>query len=246
MNTLKSVLAWLLEPTNWLGPAGILARLGEHVVLSVAVLAVVVALAVPLGAWVGHTRRGQTWLAALTNVSRALPTLGLVSLCALWLGIGLRAPFIALAALALPSVLLATAAGTAAVSPVVVEAARALGHTPLQVWWRVELPLSLPVLLGGIRNAALQVVATATIAAYVADVGLGRFIFTGLKTHDYAQMAGGSLLLIALALVTGAVLSLLSWPVSRWASAAARAGKADAARPASAQRPATPGRRADV
>lgn len=231
MNTFRSVIAWLLDPAHWAGPAGILARLVEHVLLSAAVLLVVIAIAVPVGAWVGHTRRGQTTLAALTNVSRALPTLGLVSLCALWLGIGLRAPFIALTVLAIPSVLLATAAGTAAVSPVVVEAARALGHTPLQVWWRVELPISLPVLLGGIRNAALQVVATATIAAYVADVGLGRFIFTGLKTHDYAQMAGGSLLLIGLALLTGAVLSALSWPASRWAG-----GPRPANRKASSQR----------
>ena len=142
MNTFRSVIAWLLDPAHWGGPAGILARLVEHVLLSAAVLLVVIAFAVPVGAWVGHTRRGQTTLAALTNVSRALPTLGLVSLCALWLGIGLRAPFIALTVLAIPSVLLATAAGTAAVSPVVVEAARALGHTPLQVWWRVELPIS--------------------------------------------------------------------------------------------------------
>ena len=94
-----------------------------------------------------------------------------------------------------------TDAGFEAVDRRVIDAARAQGFTGTQVLWQIEVPLGLPVLVGGLRSAALQVVATATLAAYVGAGGLGRYLFLGLKTQDYAMMLGSSLLVVALALV---------------------------------------------
>lgn len=207
MNLPAETAAWLLDPAHWTGPRGIPVRLAEHLGVTLIVTLIAIVLGVPLGAWMGHRRRGQATVAAAANTARALPTLGLVTIFALWLGIGLQAPIIALVILALPSVLAASYSGIASVPQPTVDAARALGHTPWQTVARVELPLALPVIGGGIQSALLQVVATATIAAYVADIGLGRYIFTGLKSRDYPEMLAGSLLVIALALLLTAVAS---------------------------------------
>lgn len=204
MNLLADTAAWLLDPAHWTGPGGIPARTGQHLALTLLVTAIAVTIAVPLGSWMGHRRRGEATIAATANAARALPTLGLVTLFALWLGIGLPAPVLALVILAIPSVLAAAYSGIASIQRPTVDAARALGHTPLQTLARVEMPLALPVIAGGIQSALLQVVATATIAAYVADTGLGRYIFAGLKSRDYPEMLAGSLLVITLALAVTA------------------------------------------
>jgi osmoprotectant transport system permease protein len=200
MNLLPETLAWLADPAHWSGSDGIPTRLAQHLGLTLAVTLLACVVALPIGAWMGHARRGEATIATIVNGSRALPTLGLVTLFALGLGIGLQAPVIALVILAVPSILAATYSGISAASRSAVDAARALGHTGWQTLTRVELPLALPVIGGGIQSALLQVVATATIAAYVADVGLGRYIFTGLKSRDYPEMLAGSLLVIVLAL----------------------------------------------
>jgi osmoprotectant transport system permease protein len=176
MNLLPETLAWLADPAHWSGSDGIPTRLAQHLGLTLAVTLLACAVALPIGAWMGHARRGEATIATIVNGSRALPTLGLVTLFALGLGIGLQAPVIALVILAVPSILAATYSGISAASGSAVDAARALGHTGWQTLTRVELPLALPVIGGGIQSALLQVVATATIAAYVADVGLGRYI----------------------------------------------------------------------
>ena len=111
------------------------------------------------------------------------------------------APFCALLVLAIPPMLAGAYAGITSAEPVTVDAARAIGLSSWQVLTQVELPAAVPLLLEGLRSTTLQVVATATLAAYTADVGLGRFLFTGLKTRDYAQMIGGALLVVVLALV---------------------------------------------
>ncbi|MDF2506169.1 MAG: hypothetical protein K0Q52_28 [Microbacterium sp.] len=210
MNVLLAALGWLADPAHWTGPDGIVTRTAQHVGLTLTVTAIACLVALPLGAWMGHTRRGQSTIALVANGARALPTLGLVTLLALWLGIGLRAPVIALVVLALPSVLAATYSGVISVPRDLVDSARAMGHTSLQTLRRIELPLALPVIGGGIQSALLQVIATATIAAYVADVGLGRYIFAGLKSRDYPQMLAGSLLVIALALLCAAAAAVIS------------------------------------
>ena len=204
MNLAGETLMWLVDPLHWTGPNGIPTRLAQHVGITIAVIAIASAIALPIGAWMGHTRRGEVTIATLVNGSRALPTLGLVTLFALWLGIGVRAPIIALVILAIPSIVAATYSGISSASRSAVEAARALGHTSWQTLSRVEAPLAMPTIGGGLQSALLQVVATATIAAYVADVGRGRYIFAGLKSRDYPEMLAGSLLVILLAFVSTA------------------------------------------
>lgn len=209
MNYLVEAFAWLADPARWPGAGGIGVRLLEHLGYSVVGVLVACLVGVPLGWWVGHTRRGRGLAVGLSGAARALPTLGLVTLLGLLLGIGLVGPMVAFVALALPSVLAGAYAGVESVDPIAVDAARAAGMTELQVLTQVEIPLGAALLVGGIRSAFLQVVATATLAAYVGAGGLGRFLFLGLKTQDYAQMLASSLLVVALALVCDITFSLL-------------------------------------
>jgi len=173
----------------------------EHVGYTLLAVAIAAGIAVPVGWGVGHTGRGRGLAVAVSGAARALPTLGVLTLAGLLLGIGLAAPMTAFVILAVPSILAGAYAGFEAVDRRVIDAARAQGYTGAQVLWQIEVPLGLPVLLGGLRSAALQVVATATLAAYVGAGGLGRFLFLGLKTQDYAMMLGASLLVVALAVV---------------------------------------------
>nr|WP_276568828.1 ABC transporter permease subunit [Aeromicrobium phoceense] len=165
--------------------------------------------AVPLGVLVGHTRRGRGAVTALAGAVRAVPTLGLLTLLALLMGVGVGAPLLALVALAVPSLLAGAYAGIEAADPVAVDAARAMGMSEWQIVRDVELPLGAGVLMGGVRAATLQVVATATLAAYTSDTGLGRYLFTGLKSRDYPQMLAGALLVAALALLLDRLLATL-------------------------------------
>lgn len=211
MNQLIEAFQWIGDSSQWVGPSGILARTGEHLVYTLLTLLVAAAIAVPLGWWVGHTGRGRGLTVALSGAARALPTLGLVTLMGLLLGIGLVAPVTAFVVLAIPSVLAGAYAGFEAIDRGVVNAARAQGFTEAQILWRIEVPLGLPLLIGGLRAAALQVVATATLAAYVGAGGLGRYLFLGLKTQDYAMMLGSSLLVVALAILLELAFSAASW-----------------------------------
>ncbi len=201
MNQLLDALRWCLDPANWAGPAGIGVRTLEHLGYTALALLIASAVAVPVGWWVGHAGRGRSLAVAVSGAARALPTLGVVTLMGLLLGIGLVGPMTAFVVLAVPSILAGAYAGIEAVDRTVVDAATAQGLTGRQLLWRVEVPLGLPLLVGGLRSAALQVVATATLAAYVGAGGLGRFLFLGLKTQDYAMMLGASLMAVALAVV---------------------------------------------
>src|SRR5690606_33697077 len=127
--------------------------------------------------------RGRGAVVALVGAVRAIPTLGLLTLLALMLGIGLLAPVLALVTLAVPSILAGAYAGIESADPSAVDAARAMGMSELQIVRQVELPLGSGVLVGGVRAATIQVVATATLAAYTADTGLGRYLFAGLKSR---------------------------------------------------------------
>ena len=209
MNFLLDALAWIADPARWPGPDGIATRLGEHLAYSAIGVAIACLIGIPVGWWVGHTRRGRGLAVGLSGAARALPTLGVVTLLGILLGIGLVGPMVAFVALALPSVLAGAYAGVEAVDPQAVDGARASGMTEAQVLTRVEVPLGLPLLVGGIRSAFLQVVATATLAAYVGAGGLGRYLFLGLKTQDYPQMLAASLLVVALALVCDLAFAVL-------------------------------------
>jgi osmoprotectant transport system permease protein len=199
MNYFTEAFAWIGE--NLYGPNGVLARTVEHLIYTVLAVLLASLVAIPLGYLVGHTRRGRGLVVASSGAARALPSLGVVTLFALVFGIGLFAPMIALVLLAIPSVLAGAYAGIEAIDHRTVDAARAMGMAEWQILARVEMPLGLPLLLGGLRSATLQVVATATLAAYVGAGGLGRFLILGLKTQDYPQMLASALLVVALALI---------------------------------------------
>ncbi|MGN8244745.1 ABC transporter permease [Cellulomonas soli] len=207
MTVLDAALTWLADPAHWSGPGSVPVRTAQH--LGITALAVLLAalVALPVGVAVGHTRRGRLVVVGLAGAARAVPTLGLLTLLGLALGIGPGAPLVALVVLAVPSLVAGAYAGVAGVDQATVDAARACGMGELQIVRQVELPLAGPVVVGALRAATLQVVATATLAAYVADLGLGRYLFAGLKTRDYGQMLAGALLVTALALLLEVALS---------------------------------------
>ena len=204
-----SYFGWLFDPANWTGSGGIPARLVEH--LGYVALAMIIALviALPVGAWVGHTGRGGFLVVGSANALRALPTLGVLILLVTPFGLSIIGPLIALVVLAVPPLLAGTYAGVRNVDPAVVDAARGMGMRGREVLWRVELPNALPLIIGGVRSAVLQVISTATIAAYVGLGGLGRYIFDGLAQRDFPQMIGGSLLVALLAIVVDLLLVAL-------------------------------------
>ena len=148
-------------------------------------------IAVPIGAWIGHTGRGGFLVVGLANGLRALPTLGLLVLLVGATGLGLLGPITALVILAVPPILAGTYAGVRNVDPAVVDAARGMGMRGREVLLGVELPNALPLIIGGIRSSTLQVISTATIAAFVALGGLGRYIIDGLSVRDFPQMIAG-------------------------------------------------------
>ncbi|QBF44951.1 ABC transporter permease [Janibacter limosus] len=210
-----SILDWLTSSASWSGNDGILVRLLEHVGYTLLVLVIAALIAIPLGLWIGHTGRGR-WMVTAANALRAVPTLGLLFALTLVLlpllpgdAAFLVPSVIVLVLLAVPAILSGTYAGVEAVSPAARDAARGIGMTGSQVLWKVELPIALPLLISGLRAAVLQVVATATVAAYVGLGGLGRFLIDGLATQDYASTAGGALLVAVLALVLDAPFALL-------------------------------------
>lgn len=201
MNLFLDAIAYLLDPANWTGAGSLGMRILEHVAFSGSVLLVAALIGIPAGVLIGHTGKGRGVVIALTSGARAIPTLGLLTIFGLLLGIGLQAPFLALIVLALPPVLAGAYAGVESVDRQVVGGARAIGLTERQIITGVELPLASPVLIGGLRSAALQVISTATLAAYISNTGLGRPIFQGLKGRDYEIMLAGSILVALLALV---------------------------------------------
>ena len=209
MRYLTETLAWIADPANMPGPDGIAARTGEHLWYSALGVLLACLVAVPAGWYVGHTRRGRGLAVGLSGAARALPTLGLVTLLGILLGIGLVGPMIAFVVLAIPSVLAGAYAGFEQIDPATVDAARATGMTEAQILTQVEIPLGLPLLIGGVRSAVLQVISTATLAAYVGSGGLGRFLFLGLKTQDYGQMLAASLLVVLLAIASELVFGVL-------------------------------------
>jgi osmoprotectant transport system permease protein len=203
------LFSYLFDASHWSGPAGIPARIGEHLFYSVLALALGAVVAVPLGALIGHTRKGGFLIVGIANGMRALPELGLLTLLVLLMGIDLLPVTIALAVLAVPPLLAGTYSGVRAVDQGAVDAARGMGMREWQILFKVELPNALPLVLGGFRAAALQVIATAAVAAYVSFGGLGRFLIDGLKSLDYSQMAAGAILVALLALAVEGLLALV-------------------------------------
>ena len=200
MSALSGGISWLSDGAHWHGEDGFPHRILQHLGYTALTVAIAAAIAIPLGLWIGHTGRLRGLAIALTGALRALPTLGLLTLVVIWRGIGLTPPIVALVVLAIPPLLAGAYAGLEAVDRATLDAARAIGMTEWQVLGKVEIPLAMPLILGGLRAAVLQVVATATVAAYIGLGGLGRFVMDGLAVRDYPQMVAGSLLVVVLAL----------------------------------------------
>ncbi|MEO8907197.1 MAG: ABC transporter permease [Microbacteriaceae bacterium] len=209
MNNFFAAFAWLVDPAHLAGPNGVPTRVGEHVAYTLLTLAIAVVIALPVGLAIGHTGRGKTIAVQLSGGLRSLPTLGLVTLLGIAVGIGLLAPLIALVVLALPPILAGAYAGLESVDRHTIDAARAVGMTEWQVLTTVELPLAAPLIIGGIRSAALQVIATWTVAAILPTGGLGRYIYDAIPVLDYTQMLAGSILVTLLALVVDGIFALI-------------------------------------
>lgn len=213
MNFFVDAFAFIFDAANWAGDKGIGARVLQHLALTGVSILITAVIAVPLGLLIGHTGRGRSAVIGITGAARALPTFGVMILFVLIgisFGQGLSvAPVIAvLVILAIPPLLAGVYAGVEAVDRMTVDAARAQGMTEWQILTRVEVPLALPLIVGGLRSATLQVVATATIAAYVAQGGLGRYLIEGLQSRDYLRAVIGAILVALLALLLDGLLAV--------------------------------------
>lgn len=211
MNFVARAISYVLAADNWTGPVGLAARILEHLEYTALAVAASALIAIPVGMIIGHTGRGALLVVGAVNGLRSLPTLGVLLFGTLVFGLGLGPSLVALMLLGVPALLAGTYAGIANVEPTVVDAARAMGMTEAQVLLRVEVPNALPLILGGLRNATLQVVATATVAAYASLGGLGRYLIDGIKEREFHLALVGALMVAALALVLDGLLALAVW-----------------------------------
>jgi osmoprotectant transport system permease protein len=201
----QSVIAWLSAPEHWTGSDGIPNRVAEHLLLSGVTLLAAVLIALPIGVWAGHTGRGGFLAINIANLGRALPSLALLALMlpvalAFKLGLGFWPTFFALVPLGIPPILTNSYVAIRGVDQDIVEAARGMGLRERQVLSNVELPIGAPLILAGVRNAAVAIVATATLGALVAGGGLGRYIVDGLARQDYPRLFVGALLVALLSI----------------------------------------------
>lgn len=209
MSVFSETVDWFGDSSHWHGNYGVPHFVVQHLGYTAETVVVASAIAIPLGLWIGHTGRFRSSAVIVTGALRALPTLGLLTGIVLLIGIGLTPPIIALVVLAIPPVLAGVYSGLESVDRKTIDAARAIGMTEWQILAKVEVPLALPLIVGGIRSATLQVVATATVAAYVGLGGLGRYLIDGLAVRDFPRMAAGSVLIIVIALVLDGVFASL-------------------------------------
>lgn len=221
MTLLAETLGWLTDPAHWQGPGGIPVRLLEHVGLSTASLLIAVAIALPAGLWIGHTGRGASFAVNLANVGRALPTLAVIGLVLPLtasldpqLGFKVYPTLVAMIVLAVPVVLVNVYAGVAGVDRDLVEAGRGMGMDWRALLGRLEIPVALPVIAGGVRSAAVLIVATATIGAVFGSGGLGRFLVEGIAQNDDGMIFGGAVLVAGLAVLTELGFGAVQWALT--------------------------------
>ncbi len=216
MNLVTETFVWLTNPAQWAGQSGIPNRLGEHILISSISLAVALLLALPAGLVIGHTGRGAGIAASLANLGRALPSLAVIALAIPFtvvidpvLGGAILPTLVAMVVLAVPPILVNAYTGIAEVDRDLVEAGRGMGMREREILAGIELPIALPVVLGGVRSAAVQIVATATLGAIFGSGGLGRFLVDGIAQNDDGQVFGGVLLVAGLALATELAVEIL-------------------------------------
>ncbi len=211
MNYFLEAFAWIFSPERLAGSLPLPTAIAQHLAFTFGSVLIAAVIAIPVGWFIGHTGRGREFAIFLAGAARALPSLGLIVLLVLLLGVGLKteAAVAAFVLLAIPSILAGAYAGFEAIDRSVIDAGRAMGMTPWQVLWKIEVPLGLPLLIGGLRVATLQVVATVTIAAYVGLGGLGYYILQGIPLRDFPQILGASIVVIALALLLDGAFAVL-------------------------------------
>lgn len=211
---MPDVVGWFLDPAHWAGADGIPQRVLEHLGISGASVLVAMAIGLPIGLWIGHTGRGAAAAINVANIGRAIPSYALMGMILpISLGIspdyGLWAIplFVAMTALAIPPILVNAYAGVRDVDRELIEAARGMGLREGQILAGVEIPLAIPVILGGIRTASLQVIATVTIGAFFGGPALGDYIYYGLLNQDPARLTAGAILVAVLAVGVDLVLA---------------------------------------
>jgi osmoprotectant transport system permease protein len=202
MNLLQATLQWLTDPAHWQGIDGIPTRIGEQVHLSVESVAIGALIALPVGIVLGHYGRFGNLAINISNVGRAVPSFGILVIAFQVFGLGDVPIVIALTALAVPPMVTNSYVALREVDPDVKDAARGMGYRELAQLLRIELPLAVPLIMAGVRTSAVQVVATATLAALIAGGGLGRYIVDGLARSDNPRTLAGALLVAGLALAT--------------------------------------------
>lgn len=216
---ITDTIAWLADPAHWSGPNGIPVRLGEHVAISAASLAIAIVIALPVGLYIGHTGRGASLAVNSANLWRALPSLAVIAIVLpITAAIDPQAGFklyptaVAMIVLAVPPILVNTYAGLRGVDADLVEAGRGVGMSERQLLTGIELPLAVPVIVTGIRSGAVQVVATATLGAIFGFGGLGRYMVDGIAQFSLggaAQMLAGVVLVAVLVIATDLLFALL-------------------------------------
>jgi len=216
MDLIAAIVGWFGDPAHWQGSTGILARIGEHLLLCVAALVIAGVVGLAAGVRVGHSGRGANLAVNIANLGRALPTLAVMAIAVpitaafdSQLGFRVYPMIVGLVVLAIPPILVNAYTGISGVDRDTVEAGRAAGMTETQVLRRVELPLAMPVIFTGLRSATSQVIATATLAAIFGGPGLGRFLVDGYAQLDYPQMWAGVILVGALFAIVELAFALL-------------------------------------
>jgi osmoprotectant transport system permease protein len=202
MAAIESLIKWFEAPSHWSGSDGIPTRLLEHIQLSAEAVAIGAVIALPIGILLGHYGRLGNLAINLSNVGRALPSFGILVIAFQVFGLGDLPIILSLTALAIPPMVTNSYVGLREVDPDIKDAARGMGYRELAQLLRVELPLAVPLVMAGIRTSAVQVVATATLAALIAGGGLGRYIIDGLAQFDYSKLFAGAVLVALLALAT--------------------------------------------
>lgn len=202
VDTLSLIWQWFVDPVHWQGTNGLPHRVIQHVYYVVVSTVAAAAIALPVGIGLGHLGRGGLVAINISNIGRAVPSFGLIILMFLLAGFGFVPVFVALVALAIPPMVTNSYVGMQSVDPTVRQSAAALGLTRWQRLWQVELPIALPLIMAGVRTSAVQVMSTATLAAYVGLGGLGRYLIDGLAQQQLAQVVGGAIVVAILAILT--------------------------------------------
>lgn len=217
-------VSWFFDAARWSGSGGIPARTVEHLVLTGATMVLACLIALPLGIGLGHRNRGGFLVVTVSNASRAIPTFAVLILAVVAFGFGFTPNVLALTLFAVPPILANAYVGMVGVDRDAKEAARGMGMSERQLLTRVEMPLALPLIAAGIRTSTVQVIATATLAAYVGSGGLGRYIRDGFAVRDLPAVFGGALLVALLALLAEFLLARLQGRLTPGRGAPARPG----------------------